>query len=172
MRIKRAGMLAGIVALATVAGFAAATSASASSGAGSTITWNGASDTAVAANIAATASARDNASGMKITSNANSADYPGIYFIWDSKQKDAGYLKVDASIFSSYDSFTLTAKESNAYWDFTIALQPGQVETNDNCYVFYIPKVGTDAKNINMVFISNWAEKANSVAVNVGFIEG
>jgi len=123
------------------------------------IKWYGDSDKAVAANITETASARNNASGTKITSNAHSADFPGIYFIWDSKQKDNGYLKVDAAVFDKYDSFVLTSKESNTYWDFPIEVQPGQVKTADNCYVFFIPKVYNN-KNINMVFIGEWVEKS------------
>jgi len=123
------------------------------------LVWNGASDVAVAANIDAVANdTRKNASGAKITSNAHSADFPGIYFIWDSKQKDNGYLKVDAAVFDKYVGFTLTSKESNTYWDFNISIQPGQEKTGDNCYVFYIPKVYNN-KNINMVFISAFVEK-------------
>ncbi|MDR2232561.1 MAG: hypothetical protein LBE56_05485, partial [Tannerella sp.] len=122
----------------------------------STVVWNGDADKAVAQNIDEVKNdTRKNASGAKITSNAHSADFPGIYFIWDSKQKDNGYLKVSADVFDAYESFVLTAKESNTYWDFTIALQAGQQKTDDNCYVFYIPKVYNN-KNINMVFLSEW----------------
>jgi len=94
--------------------------------ASSGVQWNGAPDKAVAANIDAVQNTtRIGASGDKIPSNAHSADFPGIYFIWDSKQKDNGYLKVDASMFDTAESFVLTAKESSTYWDFTIAPQPG-----------------------------------------------
>jgi len=124
------------------------------------IVWNGTTDRSIAANIDAQPSARTDASGIKISSNAQSADIPGIYFIWDSKQKDVGYLKVDAKVFDDFDGFVLTTKESNTYWDFQIALQPGQLKTADGCYVFYIPKVGADAKNINMVFFDGWTSKA------------
>ena|GEM_PF-1453001 len=143
-----------------------------------TLTWNGADDRAVSVDIDATASTRENASGAKITSNAHSADFPGIYFVWDAKQKDAGYLKVDAAVFDQYDSFTLTIKESNTYWDFVIAPQPGQQLTDDGCYVFFIPKVFGN-KNINMVFVSSWVAKtpppvtpppADLPVVNVAFI--
>ena len=133
----------------------------------SDVVWKGESDKAVAANIVAVANAtRNNASGIKITSNAHSADFPDMYFIWDSKQKDAGYLKVKASVFGKYGSFVLTSKESNNYWDFPIALQPGQAQTDDGCYVFFIPKVvEKDSKgksfNINMVFLSELKEIAN-----------
>ena len=125
------------------------------------IVWKGADDIAVAADIDAVENAaRKNASGPKITSNAHSADFPGIYFIWDSKQSDSGYLKVLASVFEKYDSFILTAKVSNTYWDFDIAIQSGQIKTTDDCYVFFIPKVAEVAKNINMVFIGDLVESS------------
>jgi len=124
----------------------------------STIVWNGEVDRAVAADILAVPSTRTNASGPKITSNAHSADFPGIYFIWDKKQKDQGYLKVAAEVFDVYEGFTLTSKESNTYWDFNIQVQAGQQMTADNCYVFFIPKV-YDNKNINMVFVGGWLDR-------------
>jgi len=125
----------------------------------SSIKWNGDSDKAVAVNINAVQNNdRTNASGSRIASNAQNTDFPGIYFIWDSKQKDNGYLKVDANVFGKYESFTLTSKELNTYWDFKIADQPGQQKTTDNCYVFYIPKAN-DNKNINMVFIGEYKER-------------
>ena len=132
---------------------------------GAKLVWNGAADAAVAVNIDAVANdTRKNASGPKITSNAHSADFPGIYFIWDTKQKDPGYLKVAAWVFDAYESFVLTSKESNNYWDFPIAVQEGQTKTDDDCYVFFIPKVvEKDSKgkffNINMVFISEFQER-------------
>ena len=122
------------------------------------LTWS-AADKDAAVNIEAVKNdTRKNASGPKITSNAHSADFPGIFFIWDSKQKDNGYLKVSAAVFAKYESFVLTAKESNTYWDFPIAIQEGQKMTSDGCYVFYIPKVYNN-KNINMVFLSEFKEK-------------
>jgi len=124
------------------------------------IVWNGASDIAVAVQIDDIEnSTRSNASGPKIPSNAHSADFPGVYFTWDPKQKDVGYLKVEASVFEKYRFFILTTKESNKYFDFAVIPQPGQKLTADNCYVFYIKKV-TD-KNINMVFVSEVKEKTN-----------
>ena len=54
--------------------------------------WNGASDKSVSSEIDAEQNiTRNNSSDVKIASNLNSADYPGIYFIWDSKQKDNDY---------------------------------------------------------------------------------
>jgi len=120
----------------------------------SSVVWNGQVDKDVAVTVDSTKSARTNASGNKITSNAHSADYPGIYFIWDAKQKDNGYLKVAAEVLDVYlDSFVLTTKSGNAYEDFIITLQSEQQRTPDGNYSFFIPKVQAGAKNINMVFI-------------------
>jgi len=126
-------------------------------------------DTEKAADIEAVASTRKNASGDKITSNAHSADFPGLYFIWDSKQKDNGYLKVHKAVFEKYKSFTLTSKESNTYWDFKIEIQDGQTMATDECYTFFIPKVYNN-KNINMVFFGGWESKEDPVIINLGFI--
>jgi hypothetical protein len=120
------------------------------------VKWNGEIDRPFAASIDAVQSGRTNASGEKIPSNAHSAKFPSIYFIWDAKQKDNGFLKVDAKMFDTYERFTLTAKESNKYWDYVIEPQENQEQTPDNCYVFYIPKI---AKNINMVFFTDWVAK-------------
>jgi len=129
-------------------------------GGASAIVWKSTDDKVAAAEIIAVKNdTRKNASGPKITSNAHSADFPGIYFIWDSKQADCGYLKVDASVFEMFDSFILTAKESNSYWDFVIEIQDGQEATEDDCYVFFIPKVKESGKNINMVFVSDYLNK-------------
>ncbi|HCC35458.1 MAG TPA: hypothetical protein DEQ02_07430 [Ruminococcaceae bacterium] len=120
--------------------------------------WRGAPDRAAAADITPEKNTtRKNASGVKIPSNAHSADFPGIYFIWDAKQKDNGYLKVSAGVFDEYESFILTTKTSNTYWDFKITPQAGQAKTDDNCYVFFIPKM--NEKNINMVFIDTTVPK-------------
>ena len=97
---------------------------------------------------------RNDASGRKVTANAHSRDFPGITFIWDEKQKDVGYLKVDANLFQKYVYFVLTTKNSNEYYDFRIEPAPGYKTTPDNCYVFFIPKA--NGKNINMVFIGEW----------------
>jgi len=132
------------------------------------ITWNGTSDKAVAVTIDAVQTTRDNASGPKITSNAHSDDFPGVYFIWDSKQKDSGYLKVDATLFDAYDSFTLTMKESSTYWDIQVAPQPGQAKTADGCYVFYVPKAYGD-KNINMVLVGSWVTHTNAEPIYLSF---
>ena len=151
--------------LAFVALFTLATPAMAKK-ALSEVEWKGDSDKVVAVNITETKSGRTNASGTKITSNAHSADFPGIYFIWDSKQKDNGYLKVAAWVFEAYESFTLTSKESNTYWDFLITPQTDQEKTADNCYVFFIPKVYNN-KNINMVFIGEFIEQQKDYTVSI-----
>ncbi|MCL2037511.1 hypothetical protein FWG95_00655 [Candidatus Saccharibacteria bacterium] len=164
----RKKILTFVMALAMVFAVAAPVGAAQSA---STVQWKGQSDKDVAVNVGvAQNDTRKNASGAKITSNAHSADFPGIYFIWDSKQKDNGYLKVDAAVFDKYESFVLTSKEANTYWDFAISVQDGQQMTADGAYVFFIPRAQNN-KNINMVFIGEYKEKVvESVPVNLGFI--
>jgi len=111
-------------------------------------------DKAAAAIIAPTVSGRTNASGKDISSNGQGAAVPGMYFFWDPKQKDNGYLKVEASMFDKYKSFILTSKEADKYWDFLIQAQDDQVLTADGFYVFFIPK---QEKNINGVWISEYS---------------
>ena len=124
-----------------------------------TFSWNGdADDKAAAAIIDATQNnTRKNASGPKIASNAHSKEFPGIYFIWDAKHDDSGYLKVSADLFDEYANFVLTLKESDTYWDLLIEVMPGQQKTADNCYVFFIP-MACGNNRINKVFISVGAE--------------
>jgi len=137
------------------------------------IVWNGQADKDVAVEIEYFQSYRPNASGPKITSNAHSNDFPGIYFIWDSKQKDNGYLKVKQEVFYGYICFVLTSKESNTYWDFEIYPRENQELTDDGCYVFFIPKVYNN-KNINMVFLSETRERTSTppVIVTPPVVEG
>lgn len=125
---------------------------------GASQSWVTAADRSIAVTVPETRSARKNASGPKITSNAHSADFPGMLFIWDSKQKDNGYLKVESWVFDKYESFTLTSKEASSYWDFEITVQDGQ-QTNDGNYVYFIPKVCGN-KKINMVFIGAFVKKS------------
>jgi len=111
---------------------------------------------------------RNNASGDKITSNAHSADFPGLYFYWNDKQKDNGVLLVDPAVFKMFvgGKFTLTAKNSNNYWGYEISRATGTLI--DGVYAYGIAKqikyneIGNngkvsakaeDLKNINMVFI-------------------
>jgi hypothetical protein len=109
-------------------------------------------------------SARKNANGDKITSNAHAADFPGMYFYWNDKQKDDGVLLVNPDVFDLFANsrFILTAKNSNAYWDYIIA--PSKEHLIDGVYAYGIPRnfkyadkkgkqVSEELKNINMVFI-------------------
>ena len=105
---------------------------------------------------------RTNASGDKITSNARSADFPGIYFYWDDKQKEDGLLMVESQYFTDeYTEFTVTIKLANEYWDWTVSLQPNQETTPDGYYTFIMPRDGLP-KNINMVFLNDWVALRHS----------
>ena len=129
---------------------------------------------------------RDNASGDKIPSNAHSADVPGIYFYWDDKQKDSGVLLVKPEVFDLFVNaqFTLTAKNSNNYWGYTIKKDPAHLI--DGVYVYGIPKQiqyvsvdnkgkekkeTEDLKNINMVFIDGQYKSAHFVIGKVFYNE-
>ena len=113
-------------------------------------------DRAVAAVIKPVVSGKTNASGKDISSNAQGAAVPGMYFFWDPKQKNNGFLKVEASLFDNYKSFVLTTKEANKYWDFLILHNPAQPRSPDGYYVYSIPK---QEKNINGVWISDYVDK-------------
>jgi GH35 family endo-1,4-beta-xylanase len=120
-----------------------------------TLVWNGDADKDVARKVEGNANiTRVNASGTKITSNANSNVFPGVYFNFDAKQKDKGFLKVDAKIFKKFANFTVTTKEGKAYTDYLIAPVFNQEKTSDDCYVFFLDKVAS-AKKIDMVFIDD-----------------
>jgi GH35 family endo-1,4-beta-xylanase len=135
-----------LCAFAVAAGPAAAAS-------GLTLVWNGDADKQVAVNVDGHANtARGNASGAKITSNGNSDAFPGIYFLFDAKQKDRGFLKVHPEVFRKYASFTVTTKAANAYTDFLIAPASGQQRTSDGSFVFLLDDLAS-SKSINMVFI-------------------
>ena len=110
-------------------------------------------------------SKKTDASGDKIPSNAHSGDYPGVYFYWNDKQKDDGILKVDPAVFDLFDDewFYITAKNSNAYWDYRILPEQG-VPTSEGYLLYQIPRyfmykdknnkeVKDELKNINMIFI-------------------
>ena len=102
---------------------------------------------------------RGNASGDKITSNAHSADWDGLYFYWDDKQKDDGVLLVRDDVFDLFEGsyvhagsgiefvndpgFVLTAKNSNNYWGYKISRAEGKViDAVDGVkiWAFAIPK--------------------------------
>ena len=110
------------------------------------------------------------ASGDKIPSNAHSGDFPGIYFYWNDQQKEDGILKVDPALFDLFKDgkFYITAKNSNAYWDYWILPDEGIV-TAGGYLLYQIPRyfmyleannkngktseVKEELKNINMIFI-------------------
>ena len=110
---------------------------------------------------------RGNAAGDKISSNAHSADYPGIYFYWNDKQREDGVLLVDPSVFDLFEggTFTVTAKTSNCYWGHVLSVNDDfAYDTDSGLYIYnvfkncmYTDKKGNllkdDMKNINMVFI-------------------
>ena len=127
-------------------------------GASNGMVWNDSDRDNVVEKVVGFKSARTNASGPKIPSNAHSDQFPGIYFIWDWKQTHGlGYLKVQAWVFEEYEHFFITSKESNLYWDFKI-VDPGDHTklTGDNCYVFHIDR---NWKNVNMVFVPEFKTK-------------
>jgi hypothetical protein len=130
-----------------------------------------AADRALAVEIQAAENAgRNNASGAAVTSGAHSDAHPGICFVWSPKAPDSGYLKVSAWVFETYESFILTAKEANTYWDYAIAPREGQPLSGDGCYVFYLPRASGN-KNINMVFLSGWLEKTVPVEEDAELFE-
>ncbi|MCL1982405.1 MAG: hypothetical protein FWG53_04840, partial [Clostridiales bacterium] len=112
-------------------------------------------------------SKKTDASGDKIPSNAHSGDYPGIYFYWNDKQKDDGILKVDPALFDLFKDgkFYITAKNSNAYWDYWISPDdPKAAVTSEGYLLYQIPRyfmysdknnkiTKDELKNINMIFI-------------------
>ena len=125
-------------------------------------------------------STRTDASGDKITSNAHSADFPGIYFYWDDKQKDEGVLLVQDKFFNLFEnenSFYITTKNSNEYWDFPIVKGAGEyVATGVAAYKILKnfeytnakgQKVKVELKNINMVFIGGDFKGSLEVSVSV-----
>lgn len=122
---------------------------------GRTLVWNDGADQEVAQVVDGVVNTtRGNASGPKITSNANSDEFPGIYFIFDAQQKDKGYLKVDAEVFRKFVGFTVVTKEGSVYRDYLISPVFGQEMTDDDCYVFFLDDVAS-ARKINMVFIDD-----------------
>lgn len=147
LRIQRcaAAVLLSVLAVASVPASAAA--------GGPTVIWNGDADKQVAVNVEGRPNTtRNDASGPKITSNADSAAFPGIYFWFDTKQKDRGFLKVHPDVFGKHASFTITTKAANAYTDFLIAPSAGQQRSSDGGFVFLIDDLASN-KNLNMVFV-------------------
>jgi hypothetical protein len=88
-------------------------------------------------------SSKDNASGIKITSNSHSAAAPDMFFRWDNKQRDDGFLKIRTSFFEENIGFMLTKKVSNEYWDYPITLdgiKGTYTDATGEFYIFFIPK--------------------------------
>lgn len=130
---------------------------------------------------------RGNASGDKITSNAHSADWEGVYFYWDDKQKEDGVLLVCDWVFDLFadgythagsgiafakgdPGFVLTAKNSNNYWGYKIARSTGKViDTNDDgkIWAFAIPKQMQYLNTKN-----GKTETDNLKNINMVFIDG
>jgi len=130
---------------------------------------------------------RGNAAGDKITSNAHSADWEGVYFYWDDKQKDDGVLLVCDWVFDlfttsykhagtgiSFDcndpGFVLTAKNSNNYWGYKIARSTGKVIDKIDgvdIYAFAIPK------QMQYINTKNGKTETDSLKnINMVFIDG
>jgi len=138
---------------------------------------------------------RGNAAGDKISSNAHSADYLGLYFYWDDKQKDDGVLLVNENVFEYFKDnytvtlpnvdkkqaansitfakgehgFVLTAKNSNNYWGFKISKKTGQIIDTINgvkIYAYAIPK--------RFQFINDKGknDKEDLKNINMVFIDG
>ena len=143
------------------------------------------------ASVDPSVSARTDASGDKIPSNAHSGDVYGLYFYWDDNNKSVldGTLLVADEFFDLLKgeegsrSFTVTAKNSNAYWDYEIVEGKGNVvaegvsaykiprffmyaQTDKKTGAIVIDKktgqpvmVKDELKNINMIFISgDWVD--------------
>ena len=124
-------------------------------------------------------SKRTDSSGDKIPSNAHSADFPGVYFGWDTKQKDPGVFYVKDWVFDMFvdGKFVLTAQNSNRYSDY--AITPDALHKIDGGiniagraydYEYRIPKVdafGGELKNINQVFIGgNYKDASFKIVKN------
>ena len=139
---------------------------------------------------------RGNAAGDKIPSNAHSADFPGLYFYWDDKQKDDGVLLVNENVFAYFKGgytltlpnvdkkqaaatvcfaeddpgFVLTAKNSNNYWGYKIAKSTGKVIDTVNgvkIYAYAIPK------QIQFINPNNGKnDKEDLKNINMVFIDG
>jgi hypothetical protein len=128
---------------------------------------------------------RGNAAGDKIPSNAHSADYAGIYFYWNDKQRDDGVLLVDPVVFKLFDgeTFTVTAKTSNCYWGHKLsATDEFAYDEASGLYIYnvfkncmYADKKGNlvkdDMKNINMIFIDGKYNDASFIIEKVWYDE-
>jgi hypothetical protein len=141
---------------------------------------------------------RGDASGDKIPSNAHSADYPGLYFYWDDKQKEDGVLLVNENIFDYFaddytytlpgtnikkdakdfktitfakddPGFVLTAKNSNNYWGFKIAKSTGKIIDTVNGVNIYAYAI---PKQIQFINDKGKNDKEDLKNINMVFIDG
>jgi len=141
---------------------------------------------------------RGDASGDKIPSNAHSADYPGLYFYWDDKQKDDGVLLVNEDVFKYFQDdytyklpgpnfkkdatdfktitfakgdpgFVLTAKNSNNYWGYKIAKSTGKVIDTVNGKDIYAYAIPKQIQYINDKGKTTTEDVKN---INMVFIDG
>ncbi len=89
---------------------------------------------------------------VKIPSNAHyDVLAPTVYFDWDAKQKDDGYLTVLPGYFDKYESLTIVVKASSEYRK-AVVTAPG---------TYLINKFVSKGKvhNINMVWIGDFVER-------------
>ena len=97
---------------------------------------------------------KDDAYGVKITSNAQSYDAgAGVVFYWDQKQKDEGVLVVSGEFFETYFGLRIVVKSSNEYRQLTVTT-PGNYEVTK-----WTDTAGKE-HNINMI----WLQFYNVVA--------
>jgi len=122
------------------------------------ISWNEGDDI-IAADLYLGDSDQSNSSGAKINNNAQSNDFPGVWFCYDGS-KTSGYMKVDKSVFESLDWFRITLQGSSKYYECTVEIQPNQELSGDGCYVFFIDLSTKSDKKINHVFVKDYIEKA------------
>ncbi|MCL2643052.1 MAG: hypothetical protein FWD52_06045 [Candidatus Bathyarchaeota archaeon] len=136
---------------------------------------------------------RGNAAGDKIPSNAHSADYPGLYFYWDDKQKDDGVLLVSEWVFDLFkdsykwtlpnvdkkkaateitveSGFILTAKNSNNYWGYVITKETGEIIDTVDGVVIYAYAIPKQIQFINPNNGKN--DKEDLKNINMVFIDG
>jgi len=133
---------------------------------------------------------RGNAAGDKITSNAHSADWEGVYFYWDDKQKEDGVLLVCDWVFDLFAApythagsgitfdcndpgFVLTAKNSNNYWGYKISRGEGDpidIVDGVKIWAFAIPKQNQDQTIGNNGKLQTVKEDLKNI--NMVFIDG
>jgi len=114
--------------------------------------------------------ANDQAAAKKFTQSAAKDKT-----IPNDQQKDDGILKVDPAIFDLFadGKFYITAKNSNAYWDYRITPKAG-VPTSEGYMLYQIPRyfmyldknnktTNDELKNNNMIFINGKYKDAHLI---------